>query len=130
MASSKRNPDKEARLRRSVERVEGRAGRITESLLRDRNDPRYNVMGDLPWGQLPSRERAAFELTKGVQSSHRAKDAAGKSQPMLGMVVMMPRLHDAAAWESMAAKVHSGEIVDVEQMASLPATEESPGDDS
>jgi hypothetical protein len=106
-----RNPAKEARLLREVQKAQLSAVSRVRGLFLQPEDPGFNPDALVNWQECSTRTRAAIILTNGVLANERAKQQA-LTPKVFGVVMIQARVEDHGQWEQMAADVRDGKAIE------------------
>lgn len=106
-----RDPRKEERLAREIQRAQLTAALKVRGLFLDPTEPGFNPDALLNWQDCSMRTRAALILVQGQLAADRAKQQAATPK-VFGMVLMQQRVEDPGQWERMAAEVSRGQAIE------------------
>ena len=122
--AARRDERKEEKLRKILLSAQREAAGRVRGLFRKPSEPDYNPDAALTWKECSVATRAALELAKASLAAERARTQA-QAQPVLGVVMMAPRIEDPSKWEALASQVRATGAIDVEAtpVPALPARE-------
>lgn len=117
-----RDPRKEERLAREIQRAQLTAALKVRGLFLEPGQPGFNPDALANWQDCSMRTRAALILVQGQLAADRAKQQAATPK-VFGMVLMQGVVADHGKWEQMAAEVSRGQAI--EAVATPPAQVEA-----
>lgn len=114
-----RDPRKEERLLREVQKAQLTAAARVRGLFRKPDEPGYNPDAASNWQDCTTQTRAALILVQGALATERARQQAATPK-VFGMVLMQGRIPDVAQWEQMATDVAEGKAIEAVAVPALP----------
>lgn len=118
-----RDPRREERLVREIQRAQLCAAGKVRGLFRRPGEPGYNPDAAGNWQDCSMQTRAALILVQGSLAAERARQQAATPK-VFGMVLMQSTIADPAEWERMAATVSRGPAIEAVAIPA-PAAEET-----
>lgn len=118
-----RDPRKEERLAREIQRAQLTAALKVRGLFVPQGSPGWNPDALQNWQDCSMQTRAALILVQGQLAAERAKQQAATPK-VFGMVLMQSTIADPKQWEEMAAAVSRGQAIEA-VATPAPAAEET-----